>query len=43
MTLQEARAILSPTHRRVLRTAFLILERPDFAARLGDFAGRPVH
>jgi hypothetical protein len=43
MTLEEARAILSPTHRRALRSAFLILERPDFAARLGDFAGRPVH
>jgi hypothetical protein len=43
MTPQEAGAILSPTHRRALRTAFLILERPDFAARLGDLAGRPVH
>jgi hypothetical protein len=42
MTPQEAGAILSPTHRQALRTAFLILERPDFTARLADFAGRPV-
>src|SRR5271157_811154 len=43
MTPQEAGAILSPTHRRALRAAYLILERPDFAARLGDLGGRPVH
>jgi hypothetical protein len=42
MSPEEARAILSPTHRMAIKTAFLILERPDFAARLGDMAGRPV-
>jgi len=43
MSPQEARAFLSPTHRRALRTAFLILERPDFAARISEAAGKPVH
>ena len=42
MNPEEAGAILSPTHRQALRTAFLLLERPDFAARLGEAAGRPV-
>ena len=40
MTPQEAGAILSPVHRRALRTAVLLLERPDFAARLGEFTGK---
>jgi hypothetical protein len=42
MTPHEAGAILSPVHQQALRTAFLLLERPDFAARLGEVAGRPV-
>jgi hypothetical protein len=42
MSPEEAGAILSPTHRQALKTAFVILERPDFAARLGDMARRPV-
>ncbi len=42
MTHEEAGAILSPTHRQALKTAFLILEQPDFAARLGDMAGAPL-
>ena len=40
MTSQEAGAIPLPTHRLALRTAFLILERPDIAARFGDMGGR---
>jgi len=43
MSPQEACAFLSPTHRRALRTAFLILERPGFAARISEAAGKPVH
>ena len=39
MTPQEAGDILSPPNRLALRTAFLILERPDFAAWLGDMLG----
>ena len=42
MTPQEAGAILSPVHRQALKTAFVMLERPDFAARVGDLAGKPV-
>jgi hypothetical protein len=42
MTPQEAGTILSPAHRRALRTAFFLLEQPDFAGRLGEFAGRPA-
>jgi hypothetical protein len=42
MSPQEAGAILSPTHRRALQAAFVILERPDFAARISEAAGRPV-
>ena len=42
MTPREAGAILSPVHRQALRTAFVLLERPDFAARLGELAGKPA-
>jgi len=42
MTPGEAGAILSPVHRQALRTAFVMLERPDFAGRIGDLAGKPV-
>lgn len=43
MTPQEAGALLSPTHRGALRSAYRILEQPDFAARLSEAAGRPVN
>ena len=33
---------LSSHHQRVLQRAYLLLERPDFAARLADYAGQPV-
>lgn len=33
---------LSPHHQRVLQRAHLLLERPDFAARLAEHAGQPV-
>ncbi len=33
---------LSPQHQRVLRRAHLLLERPDFAARLAEHAGQPL-
>jgi hypothetical protein len=33
---------LSPQHQRVLQRAYLLLERPDFAARLAEYAGQPV-
>jgi hypothetical protein len=33
---------LSPHHQRILRRAYLFLERPDFAARLAEYAGQPV-
>jgi len=39
---QDAASILSPTHRRALRTAYLILEKPDFASRLASAAGKPL-
>jgi hypothetical protein len=42
MTLPATRNDLSPQHQRVLQRAYLLLERPDFAARLAEYAGQPV-
>jgi EcsC protein family len=42
MNSQEAAAHLSPTHRRALRAAYLILERPDVATVLGNLAGGSI-
>jgi hypothetical protein len=43
MTLPATLNDLSPQHQRVLQRAYLLLERPDFAARLAEYAGQPVN
>jgi hypothetical protein len=43
MTPAETSDELSPRHRQVLQRAYVFLERPDFAARLSEYAGQPIH
>ena len=42
MSPEDAADRLSLTHRRALRSAYAILERPDFAARVGAAVGKPM-
>jgi hypothetical protein len=39
----EVETSLSPQHQNALRRAVLLLENPDFAARLAEYAGQPFH
>jgi EcsC protein family len=43
MMLAEPLSSLSVGHQQTLRQAFDLLENPDFAARLADYAGQPVN
>lgn len=38
----EADAPLAPVHEKALRRAVVLLENPNFAARLAEYAGQPV-
>jgi hypothetical protein len=38
----DADALLSPVHEKALRRAVVLLENPNFAARLAEYAGQPV-
>ncbi|MEW6438494.1 MAG: EcsC family protein [Pseudomonadota bacterium] len=42
MTLGDLSESIAPEHQKALQIARTYLERPDFAARLAEYAGRPV-
>ena len=43
MNQQIAPLVLTPADRAALTSAVSQLENPNFAARLADYAGKPVH